>query len=69
MSDNYVPSAIWYARDIPMNKVKFLLLGLYSLAEETKLIMENFSKMQHAMVEVYRSFLRTFQIPLISLGP
>lgn len=51
-----------------MNKAKFLLLGLYSLAEETKLIMENSSKMQHAMVEVYRSILRTCQIPLISLG-
>lgn len=41
-----------------MNKAKFLLLGLHSLAEEIKLIMENFSKMLHAMLEIYRSTLR-----------
>ena len=41
-----------------MNKAKFLLLGLHSLAEEIKLIMENFSKMLHFMLEIYRSTLR-----------
>lgn len=52
-----------------MNRAKFLLLGLHSLAEEIKLIMENFNKMLHAMLEIYRSTLRPFQIQLISLGP
>lgn len=45
-----------------MNKAKFLLLGLHSLAEETKLVMENFSKMLHAIVEVCGRTLRPFQM-------
>lgn len=45
MNDNYVPKAIWDARDISLNKAKFLLLGLHSQAKETKLILENFNKM------------------------
>lgn len=45
MSDNYVPTAVPDARVFNMNKAKFLLLGACSQAEETKLIMDNFSKM------------------------
>lgn len=52
MSDNDVPSAVLDARDINMNKTKFLLLGAYSLAEETKVIVDNFSKLWNAVVEV-----------------
>lgn len=66
MSDNDVPSAALDARDINMNKAKFLLLGAYSLVEETKVIVDNFSKLWSAVVEVWKSTLGTFQKQLIS---
>lgn len=69
MSDNCVPSAVLDARDINMNKAKLLLLGAYILAEETKMIMDNFSKTQSAVVEVCKSTLGTFQKQLIGPGP
>lgn len=68
MSDNYVPSAVLDARDININKEKFLLL-VYSLEQKTKPIMDNFSKMWSAKVEACRSTLKTFQKQLISQGP
>lgn len=69
MSDNYVPSAVLDARDININKEKFLLLGAYSLEQKAKPIIDNFSKMCSAKVEACRSSLKTFQKQLISQGP
>lgn len=68
MSDNYVPSAILDARDININKEKFLLIGAYSLEQKTMPIMDNFSKMCSAKLEACSS-LKTFQKQLISQGP
>lgn len=60
MSAKYVHSTVLDARDTHMNTAKSLVLGAYSLTGETKLIMNNFSKMWSTLVEVSRITLRTF---------